>query len=152
MNAVRDAFDQTVAEYYGAWFHYHPEAAVDAGVEGYADRLSPHGDDDIGALVSLNETLMAALDEISPDALDAGRRIDYRILYGAALIEHHELMEQDWRRRDPARFLPVQAIYQLTVRPVANLAEALVSRLERIPAHLRSARQQLLVAPPLIPR
>jgi uncharacterized protein (DUF885 family) len=151
MNAACEVFDQAVAEYYGAWFHYHPEAAVDAGVDGYADRLSPHGDDDLGALVSLNETLMAALDEISPRALDADRRIDYRILYGAALIEHHELMERDWRHRDPARFLPIHAIYQLTVRPVANFAEALVSRLARIPAHLRNARQQLLVAPPLIP-
>lgn len=144
-------FDRLVGDYYGAWFHYHPEAAVDVGVEGYADRLAPHGDDDIGALVNLNEMILSALDELPRADLDADRQMDFDILYGAALIEHHELVEWDWRWRDPGRFLPVQAIYQLTVRPVVDFASALRARLEQIPAHLRSARAHLSTAPELIP-
>ena len=58
-------FNVLIDSYYRAWFRYHPERAVDLGVEGYAHLLTPYGDDDIGALITLNEKL---IDEI--DALD----------------------------------------------------------------------------------
>lgn len=145
------AFDQLVEEFYRAWFHYHPEAAVDVGVDGYAELLPPHDDDDIGALVSLNESLLGALDEIDVGQLDADRRLDYRVLRGAVRIEHHELLERDWRYRDPVRFLPVNAVYQLTVRPVPEFPSALIHRVSAIPEHLRGARSYLLELPELIP-
>jgi len=145
------AFDQLVEEFYRAWFHYHPEAAVDAGVDGYATLLAPHGDDDIGALVSLDESLLGALDEIDPGRLDADRRLDYHVLRGAVRIEHHDLLERDWRYRDPVRFLPVNAVYQLTVRPVPEFPTALITRVSAIPEHLRSARRYLAELPDLIP-
>lgn len=151
MTEAADEFDRLTCDYYQAWFRYHPEAAVDVGVDGYAELLTPYDDDDLGALASLDEMLISALDEMGADALDADRRIDFRILYGTALIEHHELLERDWRHRDPARFLPVRAIYQLTVRDVPNFPAALLARLARVPAHLRGARTHLQVAAELIP-
>lgn len=144
-------FDSVLEEFYQAWFRYHPEAAVDAGVPGYGHRLMPHGDDDIGALLSLLEMVLAALDEINAAELDPERRIDYRVLYGSALLEHHELMEEDWRHRDPVRFLPVQAIYQLLIRPVPDFGAALQERLAAIPHHLRSAQTHLAQAPEQVP-
>lgn len=144
-------FDQLVEAYYRAWFRYHPEAAVEAGVEGYAHLLTPYGDDDIGALVSLNEKLLDALEELERDALDPQRRLDYEVLYGAALIEIHQLRESDWRYHDPGRFLPLEALNQLLLRPVANFAEALRARLSLIPEYLRGARAPLSQTPELVP-
>ncbi len=148
---VQEQFDLLVEQYYRAWFRFHPEAAVDAGVAGYEKLLPPYDDDDVGALLALDEKLLAGLEEINPRHLDADRALDYRVLRGAALIEHHELLERDWRRRDPVAYLPVHALYQLTVRPVADLLAALRARLEKVPAHLRGARAQLAALPELVP-
>ncbi|HHJ12031.1 MAG TPA: DUF885 domain-containing protein, partial [Chromatiales bacterium] len=62
--SVAESFDRLLSEYYHAWFRHHPEAAVEAGVAGFEDRLTPFGDDDIRALTGLNEMLLAALDAL----------------------------------------------------------------------------------------
>lgn len=150
-DSMQAHFDHLVRQYHQAWFRFHPEAAVDVGVPGYEHLLRPYDDDDVGALIALNEKLLAGLEEIDPGFLDADRALDYRVLRGAARIEHHELLERDWRRRDPVAYLPVHALYQLTVRPVADPAAALRARLEKVPAHLRGARAQLSTLPELVP-
>lgn len=151
MSDIAQTFDQLVADYYHAWFNFHPETAVDVGVPGHETRLAPYDDDAMGALAGLHEMLLRELDELDEQALDAERRLDYQVLRGAAIIEHHDLLERDWRHRDPVRFLPVNAIYQLTVRPVADLAAALSARLAAIPDYLRGARTHLDEMPELIP-
>ncbi len=144
-------FQLLVERYYQAWFRFHPETAVDLGIRGYAHRLTPCDDDDIGALTSLNEKLLASLEEVDLASLTPAEHTDLQLLYGAGLLELEELGERDWRRRDPVRFLPINAIYQLTVRKVDNLQEALRARLEAIPHHLREARTFLRDAPQNIP-
>lgn len=144
-------FDAIVESYYRAWFRFHPERAVDAGVDGYAQLLAPCGDDDLGALLALNENLLADLEDLDYAALDPDRQVDFDVLYGAAHIEAHELHEFDWRFHDPVRFLPVDALHQLFLRPVRHFAEALKARLAAIPEHLRAARGYLSQAPELIP-
>lgn len=144
------AFDTLVADYYQVWFRFHPEVAVDLGVPGYAGALRPYDDDDCGALAALHEKVLARLDELDPTALDADRRLDAQVLAGQALIEHHALLEQDWRRRDPVRYLPINAIHQLTVAPLEDFAAALQSRVEQVPAYLRGARAHLQDMPELV--
>lgn len=144
-------FDELVAAFYRAWFRYHPEQALNVGVLGYQDRLPAHDDDDIGALIALYEEALGALEECDVRQLDAERRLDHLILKGAAHIGWHELERSDWRLRDPQRFLPVAAIYQLAVRPVPNFIVALSARLKAVPACLRAARMHLAEAPELIP-
>ena len=94
-------FDVLCHQYYHSWFRYHPEAAVDAGVNDYADQLRSYEHDDIGALISLNQKMQSALDELNSADLDQGRQLDYRIIKGAISIELHDLEENDWRYRDP---------------------------------------------------
>ncbi len=145
------AFDSLVADYYQAWFRFHPETAVDLGISGYAGLLRPYGDDELGAQAAIQEKLLAELDGFDLDALDPDRRLDAKILAGQAQIEHHDLLERDWRRRDPVRYLPINALYQLTVLPVADFAGAFLSRLTQIPGYLRGARVHLLDMPELVP-
>lgn len=144
-------YNELIDLYYRIWFRYHPEVAVDLGVEGYSDRLTPYGDDDIGALIALHEKLINTVDELDTSALDEDQRIDLQLMYGQALIESRQLIDQDWRLRDPTRFLPVNAIYQLTMRAVRDRGKALRARLQAIPGYLRGAKSHLQSAPELIP-
>ena len=136
-------FDSILDAYYKAWFRYHPEQAVEAGHDAYADQLTPYGDDDIGALITLNRELMFSLDELDAEVLDADRLIDFELVWSSAALETEQLLEADWRYLDPERYLPVDAIYQLLIRPVNNFEQALAARLASIPQYLRGARQKL---------
>jgi hypothetical protein len=136
-------FDELVQTYYHAWFRFHPEAAVDAGVPGYAHLLTPCSEDAKGGLIYLNDELRVALEELNPFVLDEDRRVDYELLWGAVQLENQLLLDLAPRRVDPHRWLPVNALYQLTIRPVENLEQALASRLGFIPQHLQDAEADL---------
>ncbi len=144
-------FPGLVHSYYQAWFRFHPETAVDLGVRGFESQLTPFADDEIGALKALNEKLIDALDEIDTSALTAAQVIDREVMYGAAVIESSELIEHDWRYRDPARYLPIHAIYQLTLHNLKFNKQHLQNRLQTIPRHLRNAQSNLQSEPEAIP-
>jgi uncharacterized protein (DUF885 family) len=140
---IQERFDGILDAYYKAWFRYHPEQAVEVGHDTYADQLTPYGDDDIGALITLNRELLFSLDELDAEVLDADRLIDFELAWSSAALETEQLLEADWRYLDPERYLPVDAIYQLLIRPVNNFEQALAARLASIPQYLRGARQKL---------
>lgn len=140
-----------IDSYYRAWFRFYPEAAVDCGVPGYAHLLHPYDDDDVGALMVLHEKLLDALDEVSISQCTSDQCIDAALMRGQALLALKQLTMWDWRQRDPLRFLPVNSIYQLMVRPVEDFERAIKTRLEAIPAYLRGARRHLQTNPEQIP-
>lgn len=150
-NAAQQAFKALLEQYYSAWFRYHPERAVQVGVPGYEERLTAYSDDEIGALISLDEKVLSSLDELDFGALDSELQIDYSILYNAVATELHDLLERDWRYRRPQAFVPVEAIHQLLTCPVDNLHAALKHRMQAIPEYLRGARSYLVQSPDLIP-
>ena len=145
--SANSAFDALREEYYAAWFRFHPEEAAALGLEAYAGLLRTYNDDDIGALISLNQKMHSALDEIDEDALDAEGFIDYRLLKSAVSIELHDLQELDWRYRDPLAYVPVNAIYQLLIHPVGGVQSAITRRLQTIPEYVRGARALLSSTP-----
>lgn len=149
------AFDAIAAEFFSVWFRYHPDVAAAAGVRGYEHLLPAQTDDELAALGAWLETLVVALEEIDYRLLDGDRRIDLRLMFGAARVEHQELLERDWRHRDPLRFLPVAEIYHLTLRPPPNIREVLAMLLRAVPDYLRLALSHLrsmaeLVAPVMV--
>ena len=144
-------FKQIQDDYYTAWFRFHPEAALDVGIVGYEDRLRPYTDEDQGALLTLNEKLLAALEELDESALDGNQMIDLELMRGAAFLEMEEILNFDWRKRDPEAFLPIHALYQLTVKEPEDFAAALRHRLSAFPAYLRNCRQYIGQEPEQIP-
>ncbi len=142
-NTANAQFDTLCKHYYHSWFRYHPEAAVDVGVNDYAGQLRSYEHDDIGALISLNQKMQSALDELNNTDLDQSRQFDYRIIKGAISIELHDLEENDWRYRDPLVYVPVNAIYQLLIHPGENVHKSIKHRLEVIPEYLRGAKVML---------
>lgn len=151
-NTTQETFNSLLEQYYSAWFRFHPETAVHVGVSGYEDKLSPFSDEETGALISLNQKIVFALDELNFSDLSNAQQLDCSILYNAASIELHELLERDWRYLMPQRYLPLEAIHQLINRPVENLHQALKHRLQAIPEYLRAARSYLSQQPEKIPR
>ncbi len=137
--------------FYRTWLLFHPEQAVDLGIYGYSDRLRPYDDDQIAALMVLQEKLINSFDEQPLSEYDEDARIDLELMRGQALLELEALHERDWRERDPGQFLPVYAIYQLLQREVSDLPRAIKERLQAIPNYLRGARTQLQVRPETIP-
>ncbi len=142
-NPTEETFNGLLEQYYSAWFRYHPEQAVHVGVSGYEEYLTPFSEEEIGALISLNKKIVSALDEINYSDLSKASQLDCSILYNAASIELHDLLERDWRYLRPQKYLPLEAIHQLVIRPVENMHQALKHRLQAIPEYLRSARNYL---------
>ncbi|MCG8039115.1 MAG: DUF885 domain-containing protein, partial [Candidatus Thiodiazotropha taylori] len=137
MSSSDTDFDELVADYYRAWFRFHPLAAVYASVSGYEGRLTADGDDDNGALANLISNLLASLDNLDFEQLDEDRQLDLQLIRGAALVEHRMLLEQDWRYRDPAKYLPLNQLQELVVRQPERLCDSLMGVLELTPNYLR---------------
>jgi len=152
LNSHQQAFDRIEHSYITTWCRFHPEEALEAGIEDHAGKLKPHDDETIGIQIVLNEKCIAALDEVDFEQLDEERKIHYKILHGCAELEHHSLMDHDWRHRDPTQFLPINALHQLTIRPVENIELALKDRLAAIPTHIRDAKNYLATVPEIIPK
>lgn len=148
---MSQVFDRLLETFYRSWFRFHPDLAVQAGIQGYADRLPPVEDSDIGALISLEQKMLSSLDEIDGSALDPNRRLDRELLGAALSLALYRQNLADWRYRDPLGFLPLQAIHQLLVRPVEHFRESLLARLEQAPEYLRAARSFLLADPAAVP-
>ena len=150
-NIAQQTFNDLLTVYYTAWFRFHPEAAVQAGVHGYEDLLRPYADDQIGALIALDEKLLSSLDELDFANINADAQIDFSLLYNATAWELHQLLEQDWRYCRPQDYVPVNAIHQLLIRPVENLHAAFKHRMQQIPDYLRGAKVYLQQHPEKIP-
>ena len=145
--SAEQLFEELQQQYYRAWFRFHPERAVEVGVNDYAGELRSYADDDIGALIALNQKLVSALDEMDAGALTEASQVDCKILRAAAEIELHELEERDWRYCNPAEYVPVNAIYQLLIYPVDEVHKSFKHRLQQFPEYLRGARLQLSQCP-----
>ncbi len=140
-------FDELQRQYYHSWLRYHPEDAVDVGINDYADRLRSYDHDDIGALISLNQKMQSAMEEINFSALNESHQADFLLIKGAISIELHNFSTCDWRFRDPMVYVPVNAIYQLLIHPGDNFHQSVKHRLALIPDYLRGARFMLLESP-----
>ncbi len=155
MSEADAAFDAVAEEFFSVWFRYHPDVAAEAGVSGFERLLPAQSDDEVSALGGWLESLIVALEELDYGSLDADRRIDLRLMFSAARVEHQELLEQDWRHRDPLRYLPVGEIFQLTLRQPEDVGDSLAGLLRQVPLYLRRALDQLramaeLIAPEVV--
>ncbi|MCK4705903.1 MAG: hypothetical protein KAT90_10500, partial [Gammaproteobacteria bacterium] len=73
-------FKELQQQYYQAWFRFHPERAIEVGISDHAEELRSYADDEIGALIALNQKLISALDEMNIETLSDASQIDYKIL------------------------------------------------------------------------
>ena len=144
-------FDQLVRNYYNAWFRFHPLTAVDCGMDQFAGDLAPISNSHMGALLTLHNDLLNSLEEIEYAELDEDRRLDFDVLIGQVYLERQQMLQFDWRFREPGQYLPLNAINQLLQRPVKGFARAMSSRLKAVPDYLWQAQTLLGQQPEAIP-
>jgi uncharacterized protein (DUF885 family) len=127
-------FADLCADYFKNYFELHPTEAIYYGIEGYDHLLNDYSDESYRAEKAFVEESLDKLRRIPINDLDKDHAIDYALLEGRLTIQRYEHEKEDYRLKWPDTYLPVDAIYILTVRPTSNLAANLLSRLQRTPA------------------
>jgi uncharacterized protein (DUF885 family) len=126
-------FAEFCADYFKNYFELHPTEAIYYGIEGYDHLLNDYSDESYKTEKAFVEESLNKLRQIPIDDLDKDEAIDYALLEGRLTIQRYEHEKEDYRLKWPDTYLPVDAIYILTVRPTNDLAGNLLSRLERTP-------------------
>lgn len=130
--------------------HDAPEWALDLGDTRGASRLSDHSAEADVRRVSVLTDALGSLDEIDPDLIPAGDRVDLEVLrtrVSADLWHTAELRPHTW---DPLLYSPGEALHTLVEREVLPLPErlsALAARCAALPDHLATARSRLSEGP-----
>lgn len=127
-------FTSFCADYFKRYFELHPTDAIYYGIEGYDHLLNDYSDETYEAEKAFVEESLANLRQIPPDELDQDEAIDRVLLEGKLTIQRYEHSKEDYRFKWPDIYLPIDAIYILTVRATNDLAGNLLSRLNRTPA------------------
>jgi uncharacterized protein (DUF885 family) len=99
--------------------------------------LNDYSDETYRTEKALVEGSLNKLRQIPINDLDEDQAIDYDLLEGRLTIQQYEHKKEDYRLKWPDTYLPVDAIYILTVRSTNDLSGNLLSRLNRTPALIR---------------
>ena len=125
------AFTDFCTDYFKKYFELHPTDAIYYGIEGYDHLLNDYSDETYKAEKAFVKESLSTLRQIPVNDLDADQAIDYALLEGRLTIQQYEHEKEDYRLKWPDMYLPVDAIYILTVRSTNDLAGNLLSRLNR---------------------
>ncbi len=127
-------FAEFCTDYFEKYFQLHPTEAIYYGIEGYDHLLNDYSDETYRAEKTFVEESLKTLRQIRVRELERDQVLDYALIEGRLTIQRYEHEKEDYRLKWPDTYLPVDAIYILTVRPTSDLAGNLLSRLERTPA------------------
>ncbi|WP_435105996.1 DUF885 domain-containing protein [Nocardiopsis synnemataformans] len=126
--------------------HDAPEWALELGDTRGASRLSDHSAEADVRRVSVLTDALGSLDEIDPDLVPVGDRVDLEVLrtrVSADLWHTAELRPHTW---DPLLYSPGEVLHALVEREVLPLPErlsALAARCAALPDYLATARSRL---------
>ncbi len=128
------SFTDFCTDYFKKYFELHPSEAIYYGIEGYDHLLNDYSEEIYRAEKIFVEESLKTLQQIRVRELDRDQVIDYALLEGRLTIQRYEHTKEDYRLKWPDTYLPVDAIYILTVRSTNDLAGNLLNRLNRTPA------------------
>ena len=128
------SFADFCRNYFKKYFELHPADAIYYGIEGYDHLLNDYSDDVYKMETAFVQESLSTLRRIPINDLDRDEAIDYALLEGRLTIQHYEHQREDYRLKWPDTYLPVDAIYILTVRATDDFAGNLLSRLNRVPS------------------
>ena len=130
-------FSEFCGDYFKKYFAIHPTEAIYYGIDGYDHLLNDYSDETYRAEKAFVEESLAKLRQVSAAGLNPDDAIDYALLEGKLTIQVYEHAKEDYRLKWPDLYTPTDAIYILTVRATSDLADNLLSRLNKTPAVIR---------------
>src|SRR5437899_6064976 len=125
------AFTEFCADYFQKYFDLHPTDAIYYGIEGYDHLLNDYSDETYLTEKAFVEESLNSLREISTEHLHPDETIDYTLLEERLTVQSYEHAKEDYRLKWPDTYLPIDAIYILTIRTTNNLEGNLLNRLSR---------------------
>jgi uncharacterized protein (DUF885 family) len=128
------SFADFCTDYFRKYFELHPTEAIYYGIEGYDHLLNDYSDEGYKTEKAFVGESLDKLHQISVEDLNKDQAIDYALLEGRLTIQRYENEKEDYRLKWPDTYLPVDAIYILTVRSTNDLTGNLLSRLNRTPS------------------
>ncbi|MCL5006404.1 MAG: DUF885 domain-containing protein [Acidobacteria bacterium] len=146
------AFRGFVSHYFDGFFHFNPARATKAGIHQYDAQLPAYSSADIRAEIARNQRALTELGKIPNDALSANNQFDARLL--GSLIQGHLLDLASIRMwaKNPNFYNDIasESLFALVERdfaPLDDRLKSLISRAERIPDVLNSARANVVNPP-----
>ena len=127
------SFTDFCTDYFKKYFDLHPTEAIYYGIEGYDHLLNDYSDETYKTEKAFVGESLDKLQQIPVEHLDEDQAIDYALLEGRLTIQRYEYEKEDFRLKWPDTYLPVDAIYILTVRRPTIWPANLLSRLNRKP-------------------
>ncbi|HTN72379.1 MAG TPA: DUF885 domain-containing protein [Methylomirabilota bacterium] len=137
------SFTQFCAGYFERYFELHPIEAIYYGIEGYDHLLNDYSDETYKTEKAFAEESLAKLRQIPVNDLNADQAIDYALLEGRLTIQQYEYAKEDYRLKWPDTYVPIDAVYILTVRSTNDLSANLLSRLNRTPGLIQQGTSNL---------
>ena len=137
------SFADFCSEYFKRYFELHPTEAIYYGIDGFDHLLNDYSDQTYRGETQFVEDSLNNLQQIALEELDRDQAIDYALMEGRLAIQRYEHAKEDYRLKWPEIYLPTDAIYILTVRPVKDLAGSLLSRLNRSPQLIQQGKVNL---------
>jgi uncharacterized protein (DUF885 family) len=131
------SFSDFCAGYFKKYFDLRPTDAIYYGIDGYDHMLNDYSDETYREEKAFVEDSLNTLRQISTKDLTRDETIDYALLEGRLSIQRYEHLKEDHRLKWPDLYLPVDAIYILTVRPTNALAGNLLGRLGLAPQFIQ---------------
>jgi uncharacterized protein (DUF885 family) len=126
-------FTEFTAQYFKKYFELHPTEAIYYGIEGYDHLLNDYADESYRREKAFVTESLEQLRTITAEDLNPDEAIDYALLEGHLAIQRYEQEKEDYRLKWPDCYLPLDAIYILTVRATNDFAGNLLSRLGKTP-------------------
>jgi uncharacterized protein (DUF885 family) len=127
------SFADFCADFFKKYFELHPTEAIHYGIEGYDHLLNDYGDETYDEEKAFAQESLKQLRQISVKGLSRDEVVDYALMEGRLTIENYEFHKEDYRLRCPEIYLPIAAIYILTVKPTNDIMGNIMSRLEKTP-------------------
>lgn len=143
---VPDDFDAAVDAFFDGYFEFYPTAAARAGLHEYDARLGPRDADAIEGWIADLEAFESRFAAFDPAALSEDQRLDRELILREVRGDLFWLDEVGTWRKDPrfySRQMDMTLLLMLDYAPLEERMRAIVERLERFPALVAAARNNV---------
>jgi uncharacterized protein (DUF885 family) len=143
MGSAMSHFDTFCADFFKRHFELRPVEAIHYGIEGYDHLLNAYSDEVYYEEKMFVQESLKHLRQVSVKELTRDEIIDYALIEGRLVIENYEFNKEDYRLKWPDIYLPVSAIYILTVKPTQDIIGNITSRLGKTPQAIQQGINNL---------
>ncbi len=152
MNSQNNTWNTWMDDFFVHYYSRRPVNATFIGMHAYDHLLPDYSEKAVEETVAEMESLLARLDGLPEDGLDAYQRIDCKLAAGYLRTQLWEFDSNHFHKGNPSHYVGeavfgIIGLFLNDYAPVRQRAEAAINRMEAIPALLQQARANIQQAP-----